>query len=148
MNDAMRAKRDDEYRDIPEHEHAYSVYVRCMSCFTWGIDTPTKFINAGTCGNCGTSHVQKYFPTCCIVEDRRAAAALYEAEIAKLTTERDGAREAIEDRDRLHEDHIKSYKLRTLRLEVRNAELVAAIKVIEDACKVLQPAIAAKAKSV
>lgn len=53
---------------IPKHEHTHSLYVHCLSCGMFGIDTLTPFLNAAICGNCSSSHTVKYFPSCCIVE--------------------------------------------------------------------------------
>lgn len=56
--------------DIPDHEHTHSLYVRCLDCLMFGIDFPTKFIEAAQCGNCSSMHTVKYYPSCCIVADR------------------------------------------------------------------------------
>ena len=60
------------HRDIPEHEHTHSLYVRCRSCQTFGINLPTRFIDAAECGNCQSIETVKYYPSCCIVADREA----------------------------------------------------------------------------
>jgi hypothetical protein len=60
----------DLYRDIPEHEHTHSLWVRCLNCQMWGIDLPTRFIDAAVCGNCGSLETVKYYPSCCIVAVR------------------------------------------------------------------------------
>lgn len=58
------------FRDIPEHEHTASLYVYCLDCQTFGINLPTRFIDAAECGNCQSIHTNKYYPSCCIVADR------------------------------------------------------------------------------
>jgi len=63
----------EEYRDIPEHEHTHSLYVRCLDCQTFGINMPTRFIDAAECGNCKSINTVKYYPSCCILSDRQWA---------------------------------------------------------------------------
>lgn len=60
----------DNLKEIPKHEHTHSLWTRCLNCFIWGIDMPTKFTEASICGNCGSSHTVKYYPSCCIIADR------------------------------------------------------------------------------
>lgn len=73
------------FRDIPEHEHTHSLWVRCLSCQMWGIDMPTPFKQAAECGNCKSVHTVKYYPACCILSDREqssAQLALLKGEVA------------------------------------------------------------------
>jgi hypothetical protein len=61
-------------RDIPEHEHQHSLYVHCLECRLFGIPLPFKFNQVVLCGNCGSMDTIRYFPSCCIVADRKAVA--------------------------------------------------------------------------
>lgn len=58
--------------DIPEHEHTHSLYVHCLDCHMFGINMPTRFMDAAQCGNCQSMQTVKYYPSCCIVADRTA----------------------------------------------------------------------------
>lgn len=57
-------------REIPEHEHTHSLYVRCLDCRLFGIPMPTRYVDAAECGNCGSMNTVKYYPSCCIEADR------------------------------------------------------------------------------
>lgn len=57
-------------REIPEHPHSHSLYVHCLECKSFGINTPTRFVDAAPCGNCGSIETVKYYPSCCITADR------------------------------------------------------------------------------
>lgn len=54
--------------DSRNHAHTHSLYVRCLACFSFGIDTPTEFAEAAICGNCSSSDTVKYYPNCCILD--------------------------------------------------------------------------------
>ena len=56
------------YPDPNSHEHTHSLWVRCLTCYMWGIDMPTPFIKGAICGNCSSSHTVKYYPSCCMVK--------------------------------------------------------------------------------
>lgn len=58
-------------RNIPEHEHQNSVYVHCLECQMFGIPLPFKFNQPVPCGNCGSTETVHYFPSCCIIADRK-----------------------------------------------------------------------------
>lgn len=38
--------------------HKGSIYTKCLSCGSWGINTPGEF----DCGNCGSKHTIEYYP--------------------------------------------------------------------------------------
>lgn len=63
-------------REIPVHDHTHSLYVRCLSCQMFGINLPTKFSEAAVCGNCFSLETVKYYPPCCIVNDRESVKPL------------------------------------------------------------------------
>lgn len=54
--------------EIPAHKHTHSLFVRCLDCQVFGIPKPTRFVDAAECGNCGSVHTVKYYPSCCLVE--------------------------------------------------------------------------------
>lgn len=62
---------NNNYRNIPKHDHSHSLYVRCNECHTFGIPMDTNFTEAAECGNCGSMNTVKYYPSCCIMADRR-----------------------------------------------------------------------------
>lgn len=64
--------REVETKEIPSHEHTHSLFVRCLNCWMFGTDLPTQFIEAAICGNCLSSETVKYYPSCCIVTDRKS----------------------------------------------------------------------------
>lgn len=78
-------------RDIPIHEHTHSLYTHCLDCFMFGIDMPTRFIDASECGNCRSINTVKYYPSCCIVTDRDAT----QETIEQLSREREICVEAL-----------------------------------------------------
>lgn len=61
-------------QDIPKHDHTHSLYTHCLDCKTFGINMPSRFMDAVECGNCGSLRTVKYYPACCIVEDRTSRA--------------------------------------------------------------------------
>jgi hypothetical protein len=69
-----------EFRDIPEHEHSHSLYVYCLNCHTFGINLPTRFMDAAECGNCRSMETVKYYPSCCIMADRDNSVPLAQVE--------------------------------------------------------------------
>lgn len=57
-------------RELADHKHTHSLYVHCLSCQMFGTPTPTRFIDAVECGNCGSMETVKYYPSCCILAER------------------------------------------------------------------------------
>jgi hypothetical protein len=71
LRQALERKRDEMLTvDIPEHEHTHSLYVHCLDCRKFGIDMPTRFVDATQCGNCLSMHTYKMYPSCCVFNDR------------------------------------------------------------------------------
>lgn len=56
------------FPDPNEHKHTHSLYALCLDCNMFGIDMPTRFVDASVCGNCGSINTVKYYPSCCMVE--------------------------------------------------------------------------------
>lgn len=71
-------------RDIPIHNHSHSLYVRCLSCKMFGINTPTRFVEASECGSCGSMETVKYYPSCCILSARDVLTRQLECAVAEL----------------------------------------------------------------
>lgn len=72
IKEFIQKYREVETKEIPSHEHTHSLFVRCLNCWMFGIDLPTQFIEAAICGNCLSSETVKYYPSCCIVTDRKS----------------------------------------------------------------------------
>lgn len=80
-----------EDRDIPQHPHSHSLYVHCLRCQAWGVPLPSSFLAAVDCGNCGSLETVKYYPSCCVVEDRQARIRMFDLPKENPCSEIDGA---------------------------------------------------------
>lgn len=50
-----------------QHSHDFSLYLHCLSCYSWGIPTPERHYDSAPCGNCGALETVAYFPRCCLI---------------------------------------------------------------------------------
>lgn len=65
------------YKDIPKHDHWHSVYILCLDCRLWGIDSSKKFLEPSPCGHCNSINTIKYYLSCCILAEWQMSKGQY-----------------------------------------------------------------------
>lgn len=51
---------------VKDHKHDFSLYLRCLNCYMWGVSVPEQHYDGAPCGNCGAVETVAYYPKCCL----------------------------------------------------------------------------------